>query len=334
MSKLQWYSIEKGLSKGCAFNLFIGGRGIGKTYSAIAHILNADINKFMYIRRSGQEMLKAATDIGNPFKAYNKDHNRNVKFDYSDNTGIGTVKEDDNILGYCCALSKMSSTRGADFSDVDIMLYDEFIPELHKSHMRGEGIAVLNMYESVNRNRELEGRPPVILIMLSNSVELCNDVLTEFGVIRTIEHMIHTGQESYTDIDRSLHIEVTKNTPISDAKSNTVLYRLTKGTNFFDSNINNKFINDNFSGIGKQNIQEYIPVVQYDDIYIYRHKSLDRFYATRDTRADCPMRYDASQVSKFRIQYGFILKNAVLLHKMMYNSMDTKAKVIDVLKLK
>ena len=101
-----------------------------------------------------------------------------------------TQKEDGkNILkGYAGALSTFSNIRGADFSDVKIIIYDEFIPEkTNRCSIRNEWDALLNLIETVNRNRELEGEESVKIILLSNATNIECDILAQSGLIPTIE---------------------------------------------------------------------------------------------------------------------------------------------------
>ena len=66
------------------------------------------------------------------------------------------------------ALSTFGNLRGVDFSDVDMIFFDEFVPQKNARPIKAEAEAFFNLYETVNRNRELDGRPPVRVLMLSN----------------------------------------------------------------------------------------------------------------------------------------------------------------------
>ena len=69
----------------CAFNFFIGGRGIGKTYSALKGHKEAfnrgEANKIMYMRLSQVELDLCATDSDNPYKKLNAREHWGVKFE-------------------------------------------------------------------------------------------------------------------------------------------------------------------------------------------------------------------------------------------------------------
>ena len=65
------------------FQIFIGGRGVGKTYSALSGATDPERqDKFIFMRRTQAELdLLLDTDRGeglNPFKPINKDFGRNI----------------------------------------------------------------------------------------------------------------------------------------------------------------------------------------------------------------------------------------------------------------
>ena len=57
------------------FQVYIGGRGIGKSYSALRELaLNVPSDeKWIYMRRTGKEIEACSTEFGNPFKTINND---------------------------------------------------------------------------------------------------------------------------------------------------------------------------------------------------------------------------------------------------------------------
>ena len=48
--------------------------------------------------------------------------------------------------------------------------------------MKNKFMLFFNLYETVNRNRELEGKEPVKVYMLSNSTSLDNEILAELSI--------------------------------------------------------------------------------------------------------------------------------------------------------
>lgn len=278
-----FYNILDTLKKGNTFNFIIGGRGTGKTYTALS--LCYDISlcgcKFLYIRHRGTQTQTIVNKTGNPFKAINTDFQLDIKASYCDKDGIGnfTNGKTGEIIGYASALSISGKLRGFDLSDVDVIVWDEFILAPNEPRLKDELGLLLNLYETVNRNREMKGQKPVIVICLSNATKLNSPILIGLNLMKQIENMLNSGENVYTDRGRSVRLELLKNVPITEKKKQTALYRLTEGTHFYSHAIENEFAYDNFSDIRKiKNLNEYTPYIHFLDLYVYRHKEGNRYY--------------------------------------------------------
>ena len=283
--KLGYIKIEKLLSCGMPFIFVTGGRGTGKTYGALKYILESG-KRCMWMRRTQTE-----TDLINkpefqPFKALNADLGRNIDTKRAAKGSAAFVDLDDpeNIIGYTCALATISNMRGFDASDVDILVYDEFIPERHKAAMKEEGAALFNAYETLNRNRELQGRAPLQLLALSNSNRLDNEIFESLGIINICQNLKQSGEREYLDQNRGLAVFMLDNSPISDKKRDTALYKLTAGSAFSEMALDNNFADLDEHVSVKRNLREYIPLAVVGRIAVYRHKSNRRYYVT-GTRA-------------------------------------------------
>ena len=122
---------------------------------------------------------------------------------------------DDKILGYTAALSTISNMRGFDASDVEMLIYDEFIPEKHERTLKHEATAFLNAYETINRNREMQGKKPLQVLALANAMDLANPIFLELGIVNNIERMLDKGRSNiYLDRDRGLLVAICSNSPI------------------------------------------------------------------------------------------------------------------------
>lgn len=268
-----------------AFQIFIGGRGIGKTYSAISDIAENgnSTHPYIYLRRTEEEIAKLSGDLGNPFKSYNRNNGTNISVETHKNFGLvyketGIEDKSKEMISYCFALSTFSKMRGVDYTDVDITVFDEFIPEKHVHRISHEGEAFLHFYETVNRNRELEGKSPMRVYMLANSINLNNDILLTLGVVSRIAEMKVKGRKSFTDRKRGIYIELMQNAEFTSLKSETALYRLTGGTDFSEQALNNNFADDDMSLVKKVNLNEYKPVFMFDMYTVYQHKSNGKLY--------------------------------------------------------
>ena len=64
---MEWYDIRKRSDRLRAVSIVIGGRGIGKTYSALSFLLDTG-KPFLYLRNTDKQMSLCASAFGNPFK--------------------------------------------------------------------------------------------------------------------------------------------------------------------------------------------------------------------------------------------------------------------------
>lgn len=232
-------------------NILFGGRGIGKTFSILKHRIEDsyedpdEMHKFIWLRDTGEVVKKIAA--GNSLAAP-------IKRVYPEFPEVSIVKNGSNfefianpnsdnykILGYLMALSTFHNARGLSYEDVVDITWDEFIPEEGTVVKKNQGIIYLNMYESVNRNRELEGSAPVRMTFLSNTNDIYSDVLEDLGVSQIIEKMSINNESKYINDD--IWIEFLESEPFTEAKAQTLLYRLANNYKFKEMALNNNFSN-------------------------------------------------------------------------------------------
>lgn len=328
--------------------IFIGGRGTGKTYSALSGALDGKCKgKFIYMRRTSAELdLLVDTDKGegaNPFKPMNRNMQRNVGMRkiVKNVAGIYNREENDDKklvhvgepLGYGLALSTVSSIRSVDFSDVTDWFYDEFIKEKHVKKITGECDALLNAYETINRNRELEGQPPLYLWMMANSNDIYNPIFIGLGIVSDIEKMVKKGDSDKYYPDRGLAIHLLAGeSEFIEKKKQTALYRLTKGTNFYNMALGNNFAYNDFSLITQRNITGYRPICCIDDFCIWSKKGEAEFYCSyATTKCDSFKSSLPQDVISFRQRYGIRLQPYFSTGKLLFESYEIKQTMVDLL---
>jgi hypothetical protein len=284
MRKILYYCREQNIP----FILIIGGRATGKTYGALEVSKEDDI-KFMYMRRTQSQADIINKPEFTPFKSLNTDFGWNIGTQAISKYSSGFYNQEkiDEVfkcvgapIGYTCALSTVSNLRGFDASDVDLLIYDEFIPEKHERPIKNEGAAFLNAYETINRNRELKGKKPVQVLCLANAVDLANPILLELELVKKADQMKRKKQEVYFDRDRGICMIIMDNSPISNQKRATALYRLTKNSAFAGMSLNNNFTGEEIGRIKSKPLIEYIPIVVVGELCIYQHKSNHTLYAS------------------------------------------------------
>jgi len=322
----------------CPFQVLLGGRGIGKTYSSLRNVLFDkdgnrikidDTNKFMYMRRLGKEIELSATEAANPFKSINRDYataimpdmvkKHVVFYDEDSSENDGTPK----VVGYGAALSTFSGLRGVDFTDVSTIIFDEFIPETQVRRMKNEGKIFLNMYETINRNRELQGRPPCKIILLANSITMNSEILLEMGAVPVIAGMIVKGQFKATIKERGLYIELIDSSKFAKFKEKTALYKLTKNSNFNREALLNQFTGENFDFVKRVNINEYLPKMVFADYTFYKHKSREEYYI-RKAHDTAPIMYENADLDRLNKQFKLTYINLVLARTIKFDDYSTK----------
>ena len=320
-----YINMEEILKNDYTFVFIAGGRGTGKTYGGLLSLLHMQneykINRFMYLRRTQKEVDAVSSNSTLPFKKINDDKGLDV--------GVKTIRSDfygyildDEYIGYSCALSTFENLRGVDFSDVDIIFYDEFIPKKRSYVIKDEYETLLNLYETVNRNRELEGFAPCKLVCCSNSNFLANKIFLGLNVIPQLEKILLQGGGTYYDKERSLQIIILKDSPISEKKSTTALYRLSAGTAFADMALGNEFADNDNDLIRPSNIKQYTLLTTITGIAIYKHKSYNEYYCCSYDKTPV---FTSSErdLEKFRLKYWY-LSNRYIDGEIFFENLLTK----------
>lgn len=329
------------------FQIFIGGRGTGKSYSALSAGLRLFPDKFIYMRRTAQEldlMLDSEKygEGANPFKPLNKDMGRDVGFSrivknlagiYNREMVDGKLSPVGAPIGYGVALSTISTIRSISMADCTDCFYDEFIPESHVRRIKSEGEALLNAYETICRNRELAGDPPLRLWLLANSNNIYNEIFVTLGIVSEVEKMIRRDKSDLYIKDRGLAIHlVNNNSDFVNEKRQTALYKLTAGSRFAEMALDNKFSYNDFSLIRHENITGYRPICGFGKGYIYGKKGDSQLYVTY-ARAKCTT-YDIDTEQGRRNFYNDIgrkLNEYFISSRICFESYELKQTILDLI---
>lgn len=297
------------------FIFIIGGRGTGKTYGALKYTQEQHV-PFLFMRRTMSEIESLSMPELNPFKKINSDTGTNIipapmgrhmyAF-YNGETENGKTVISGAPVAPILALSTIANIRGFDASDKRLLIYDEFIPESHVKRIKNESSALFNAYETINRNRELNGERPLQMLSLSNSETLDNPIFISLGIVGKFEKMQRSGQEYSIDSERGIGMFYLQKSPISEMKSHTALYRATRGTSFAEMAIKNKFSDISDISIRHVPIVEYSPMVQIGEIFIYKHKCDNQYYVTMHKSGN-PPKFGTTDIERqraFRI-YSYV----------------------------
>lgn len=283
------YILNQSEKHNTPYIFIVGGRGTGKTYGALKYTLEHDI-KIMFMRRTQTQHDIIRRPELSPYKTLNNDLGRSIEFfpitKY--NSAIYDTVPDDKgkpqptgeLIGMTCALSTISNMRGFDASNIELVIYDEFIPESHERPLKNEAAALFNALETIGRNREINGSKPLKLLALANANNISNDVFMELGLVNKVDKMLKSKQEvAYLD-GKGVMLIILQESPISKEKEFTSLYLLTHATNFAEMSIHNNFNGFAKDAVKSENLKEYKLLYIIGELAIYRHKSKLKFYVT------------------------------------------------------
>lgn len=308
-----WLDCESILSQGYPFIFIIGARGIGKTYGVLDYTLQHKI-KHILLRRTQVECEIIGKPEFLPYKPVCKDRGYDVTTASVVKHVAGVYRDgQDDPIGYIAALSTFANLRGFDTSEVELVYLDEFIPEKSRSPIKAEFETFLNMYETVNRNRELFGRPPVKVVCTANSNSIDNPYFLGLGIVNKIYSMQRKGRSIYADDKRGLLVISLSRSPISDAKKDTALYRLAGNTSYSDMALSNIYSGADYSRIASARMIEYRPIVTVGEITIYKHKSDTRYYvSTHQQGAGSFYTSSTDDLLRFKSKYTMLLGTAYM----------------------
>lgn len=274
-----WVNWDYLINQGSAFTMVVGARGVGKTYGLMKYCLERG-RKFIYLRRLKSQLDQCANNAGNPFKKLNTDLSRNIK--PKGTQGGVLFDENGEVVALGVALSTVANVRGFDYSDYDMIIFDEAVASDGERPIPHEFNAFLNFYETVNRNRELSGDKPVQAVLLGNANRLTNPYYSGWHFMKTALNMIHGNQMIWRSGDGSRLMVLLLGSKISDQKANTVLYK-NASDGFITMALDNAFRTDG-TNIRSMPIREFNHVVSVGEIGIYRHKSERLYYVSSLTQ--------------------------------------------------
>lgn len=281
-------------NRGAVFNFLIGGRGTGKTFGCLKYTLESE-KKFLFLRRNQTQIDIISRPEFNPFHPVDPDIEIDKLTKYH-----SAFLNGEEIIGYAAALSTISKIRGFDASDIDIMIFDEFIPEPHEHTVKNEGLALLNAYETINRNREFTGAEPVRLFCLANSNNFDSDILTVFDLYPMIDRAIRTGRELVIDKKRSVLLALLNDSKISERKKQTALYKATASEEFLKMSVGNQF-DTGGANVKSMNLTGLRLIGRLYDLGIY---ITDTGFYIRKSQETAPHVYDNKKaLKKFRTEF-------------------------------
>ena len=273
---------------GAVFNWILAPRGTGKTYGFLKYCIENDL-KFILLRRTQAQIDTVANDQMTPFKTVCRDMGLfwnvtrvpktslyAVKFSREELSDMEWKQHATNAI--CLGLSTVSNIRGFDASEYTHIIYDEFCPEPHERPIRDECGAFLNAYETINRNRELNGEEPVRVFALGNANAIYNPYFIQLNHVSKVAEMQETGRICYYNPQQRYCILSFPCTEISREKSETALYTYAKRSQaFYNMAIENQFEYTS-DDVCPAPLKEFEPYMAVGELLIFCHKSKSKLY--------------------------------------------------------
>lgn len=324
----------------------IGGRNTGKTYSALVYVLDKNV-RFVFVKRTiedvkilcagngkvSQKSRQYAADLS-PFVAINRDFGTNIKaFEIIPGLG-GFYPCDENgvpcgdPIGYIVALSAVSKVKGFDLSVCDVVIFDEFIPEVWERVNRKEGDQLMQLYKTVSRDREHRGRPPLKLIMLANAEMISNPVFNTLELTDVVTEMQLNGRYEYYDEKKGIAIcRVQTSKDFIEKEAQSKIYAAMDGTQWAAMALGNNFGYDDFTSV------KHIDMRRYKLHCIFRHKhkmcyiynNENQWYVTRKCNGkynNIPV-YDLNrqtEAERFYYEVAFDVRTAAIEGRVLFDS--------------
>ena len=339
-----YYNIEDDINKykDAWCYIIVGGRNTGKTYSTLKSC-KKDGRKFTFTKRTnddvnllcagsgkiGTKLSQYGVDLS-PFKSINRDTGYNVK-PFKIFEGLGGFWDcdcEDNPegvpIGYIVSLNAVSKVKGFDLSDSEWLVFDEFIPQPWERVSRKEGEQVLDLYKTIDRDRQHRGKPALKLICLANATTISNPLMGILEITDIVAQMNIDDTEYYYDDYRKILIHRVKDSAeFYEVESNAPIYKAMKGTQWGTMALENKFAYDDFTSVQFTSLKGYKCIVQlkYKENIWYIYKNGSKFYMC-ESRANTGEFYDLNRENdqkRFYIEHCIDLRNACIENRMKFS---------------
>lgn len=265
MDEVRYYDIKEDIERypDALFTVVWSGRGVGKTYSSLKYCIENAI-PFLYLKRTVEDIKFIATrdkmgrDVS-PFAPLN----RKLGWDYhielvKNAEGFGTVVGGSGeVVGYVLALAAVHKVKGFELSECDVIIFDEFIPQLSETRIRHtEGDSILELHATVMRDRLARGQREPDFWLFANATTPVAPFTETMMLTDDIVEMSQKKTEYRYLKDRYILLH---NIPYNASmKHDSRLYAATRGTRWASMAFDNEFAFQDFSKVKRVSLKNAI----------------------------------------------------------------------------
>lgn len=269
-------------------------RSCGKTYSTLKYMVEHNMI-FCFLKRTIKDidmlcMSGKGKDVVfdvSPFKPLNRDLGWNIQPVKIKEGFAGFYRCDESgkphglPVAYCTALAAAGNIKGFDMSEVDFLIFDEFIPKRYERVKRTEGEALLDIYMTLKRDRLIRGRRDLVLICLANATSIANPTFNTLKVIDDAAQLqINNREYSYLEKRKILLHRIPTAEAVAEEKSGIEIAM--EGTAWAQMAFSGDFAFDDLTNVKRNTLKGYRPLCAYyyQKEYTYIYEKNGHYYAT------------------------------------------------------
>jgi len=325
-----YYNGNIALTHNCLFNFVVGNRGAGKTYWSKEWAIKDFIKtgaQFIYVRRYKEEFSKGKKD-----KFFDDIADKFPDYEFSVK---GYINKEP--CGQFMSLSTAKIEKSVPFPLVNKIIFDEFI--LDKGfyyYLSDEVVNFLELYETVARpgTREIDVR----VFFLSNAITITNPYFLYWKITPNLN-------SKFTKPRTDMLVEMVQNPEFIEMKKTTRFGQLVNGTKYGDYAIENKFLRDNNTFIGKKTgkARHYFTMIYNGVSYgIWEDYSVGKYFVSKDIDPSCRLIFSVTledhtpNTMLLKSGMGRILKTFIEHYKLgnvYYENINIKNVIYEIVRL-
>ena len=279
------------LSYNALFNVFVGNRGGGKTYMVMKHCIDSFIksgfqDQWIYARRTDKVIQDKFNKKRGDLFADMAPLYPDLSLFCEGNAMFADDGETKHCMGFGTSLSMGDDFKSSPYPDVRNIFFEEFIITNTRTHqyLPREVELFYDLYETVARPGTEHKR--VQVFMCANAVTITNPYFDEW-----LLEMPQPGKIRRFGKDGNIIVYNVVSDEFVEAKRNSEFGRIIDGSRYADYAIDNKWLLDTSTFLGKKPQQAVLRfVLVYEGQYfgIWEDAKNWLYYCSRDHNKDCP----------------------------------------------